>query len=175
MINLEPLCSKYGHRMIINGANIEIKEQENVVTNALNVLAENGMYALCIYLLSCNKKEYGEKYVLGALQDLWCTAEINLIPVKSHNMNVMLENVRKITENLPKLILARRITEQTLIFARYHAKAKIAAETKIPHNDYRKGNNHNHAKGNNYRGKGNNYHGKGDNRSESGHGKGRQA
>ena len=43
MINLEPICARCGHQMIID--NGKFQEQENVVTKALGVLMENGIYA----------------------------------------------------------------------------------------------------------------------------------
>lgn len=127
MINLEPLCAGYGHKMIIRDFNdTAVSDQENVVTRALGVLAENGIYAMCIYLLSCSKKEYGKTILRECIQGLWLEEQISLLEARSRNDSDLLENVRKITENLPQLILAKKITEQTLTFARYHAKADIA-------------------------------------------------
>ena len=130
MINLEPLCAKYGHRMI-RPSGIKISEQENVITKALGVLTENGIYAMCINLLSCNKKKYGKSILIEDLQALWRENQLNLIhgrqPV-TNNPAVLLEQVRNIAENLPHLILAKRVTEQALTFARYHAKADIAMQ-----------------------------------------------
>jgi len=128
MINLEPLCAGYGHKMIMdNLEDTKISDQENIVTRALGVLAENGIYAMCIYLLSCNKKKYG-KEVLNLLQDLWKEEQLNLLPTNKNQLSNsdFLKNVRTIANDLPKLILAKKITEQALTFARYHAKAEIA-------------------------------------------------
>lgn len=128
MNNLEPLCAEYGHLIVSKSAPAELKDQENVVTKALGVLIENGLYAMSVFLLSCNKKEYG-KTVLEKLHELWTDPRLNLI--RSRNQRSprnILEDVRTVTESLPRLILARKVTEQALTFARYHAKADIKSD-----------------------------------------------
>ena len=126
--NLEPLCARYGRR-IITGPEPELNNQENTVTRALCVLAENGLYAMCVYLVSCKQKDYGEKVLTQHLAGLW--AELGLIKRGRHDKNAMLTAVREqIAEHLPSLILARKVTENALVFARYHAKAEITCDEK---------------------------------------------
>ena len=127
MINLEPICARYGHQMIID--NGKFQEQENVVTKALGVLMENGIYAMCIFLLSDkNKKsEYKKEIFTKHLREMWQEPGLDILPEDiSDDSTTLLVNVRKITEDLPKTILTRKVTEQALTFARYHAKAEIA-------------------------------------------------
>ena len=129
MTNLEPLCAKYGHRMIIKNNKNKIQDQENVITRALGVLMESGLYAMSIFLLSCSKKDYGKKVLTEDLRQLWQDPGVEIVKkdlkIKDGDPAGLLEEVRKVTEDLPKLILARKITEQTLTFARYHAKANV--------------------------------------------------
>ncbi len=129
IVNLEPVCAEYGRKIIDGESEKEIKEQENIINKALGVLAENGLYAMGVFLLSCSKKEYGEKVLVKYLRELWMDDRVQLIKDKSKkDPGEVLDAIRGITESLPKLILARRLTEQTLIFARYHAKAKISSK-----------------------------------------------
>lgn len=123
-MNLEPICAEFGHRMIIREDTLKIGDQENVITKALGVLIENGLYAMSVYLLSCNKKVYGRN-VLVCLKDLWQHQHVHLIDQVGDEPDAILTAVRKITEDLPQLVLARKITEQALVFARYHAKANV--------------------------------------------------
>ena len=126
MISIEPICAKHGHNMIQSGENPKLQEQENVITKALGVMSENGLYAMCIFLLSCNKATYGEKILTRDIYALWKELEIidSTVP---NTKNGILAATRQITDNLPKLILTRKVTEQTLVFARYHAKAAVPA------------------------------------------------
>jgi hypothetical protein len=132
IVNLEPICAKYGRKIIIKDNKIKIKDQENIINKALGVLAENGLYAMAVFLLSCHKKEYGKKVLTDFLYELWSDNKVQLIDKKNFQNDPaeLLTAVRKITESLPKLILARKVTEQALIFARYHAKAEITSENK---------------------------------------------
>jgi hypothetical protein len=127
MTNLEPLCAKYGHRMIRNMNNISIQDQENTVTKALGVLVEGGLYAMCVFLLSCSKKEYGRKILLEDLQGMWRDPGVRILEgAVQTEPSPLLKDVRRVTEDLPRLILTRKITEQALTFARYHAKAGVS-------------------------------------------------
>lgn len=125
MKNLEPLCARYG-RAIIDGEE-GFDKQENVVTKALAVLAENGLYGMTVFLLSLsdkNVKKFGKRTVTGPLRLLW--QEIGLIPGTTQDSpDALATAVQNLAEDLAKLILARQVTESTLIFARYHAKAEI--------------------------------------------------
>ncbi len=123
IVNLEPLCAKYG-REIITGQP-DFTSQENVVTRSLAVLAENGLYGMMIYLLT---QDFGKNTVAPRLRELWL--ELGLIPdITKMKKEDMAQAVQGLADNLPKLILAKQVTESALIFARYHAKAQIKAPT----------------------------------------------
>jgi hypothetical protein len=126
MISIEPICAKHGHNMIQSGENPKLQDQENVITKALGVMSENGLYAMCIFLLSCNKAVYGKKILTQDIYALWKELEIIDSTVQNNNIEI-LDATRQITANLPKLILTRKVTEQALVFARYHAKAAVPA------------------------------------------------
>jgi len=130
LLNLEPICARYGHQMVSaektnNKAYPKFEDQDNTITKALGVLVESGLYALCVFLISCNKKEYGTRILTESIRPLWQEDGIGLMPKDVGDKPAeILKAVRKIAEDLPRLILARKITEQALTFARYHAKAK---------------------------------------------------
>ncbi|MBQ7456495.1 MAG: hypothetical protein IJS54_02635 [Desulfovibrio sp.] len=123
LINLESICADYGFQMA-EADSLDPKDKENVITKALGVLAENGFYALSVFLLSINQKtqaKYGEK-VEEILIDMLTSPSLALLTTKHRDIKA-LPDLRTITEDLPRLILARRVTEQALTFARYHCKA----------------------------------------------------
>lgn len=124
--NLEPLCARHGRKMV--SASPECKKQENILTKALGVLAENGIYAMSVYLLSCHEKEYGKRLFNTHLRELWTDREVGLISPENSTSAALLTSVKDLTGSLSKLILCRKITEQSLVFARYHAKAEIKVE-----------------------------------------------
>ena len=124
VINLEPLCAKYGMEIVDLHKNEYSTDKENVINKALGVLVENGFYAMYVFLLSCKckPKTYAQE-VFDVLQNLLLDKDLHLISTKKKGVNG-LKDIREITKNLPKLILARKVTEQTLTFARYHCKAE---------------------------------------------------
>lgn len=125
ILNIEPLCAKWGRQMIDTNGGASISDQENTVTNALAVLAENGLYAMAVFLLSCHKKDYGERVLTHHLAGLW--KDIGLLTDGPQDKGAMLFSVQAITLDLPKLMLARKAAEQAMVFARYHAKAEVTA------------------------------------------------
>ncbi|MBQ9407403.1 MAG: hypothetical protein IJU37_11795 [Desulfovibrio sp.] len=119
--NLETICARYGHTIAEAPGLQKPSEKENVITKALGVLAENGFYALNVFLLSCKDAKYGEA-VENILCEMLCDKELALLSNKAQGVKA-LQGMREITADLPRLILARRVTEQALTFARYHCKA----------------------------------------------------
>ena len=110
-------------KMVNSLSGTEPADKENVINKALGVLAENGFYALNVFLLSCNKKAYGEK-VFDTILEMLADDHIGILKKNKKKRIEALDDLRGITNNLPKLILARSVTEQALTFARYHCKAR---------------------------------------------------
>jgi len=154
ILNLEPICAKWGRTMIeAPTKDNSLASQENIIAKALGVLAENGLYAMGIFLFSCDKKDYGERALNTYLAGLWrecglLYAEEDLVGEAATLTDVQQEEFddfvfrerdtldkatmlavieKKIATDLPRLILAKKLAEQTMIFARYHAKAEIAS------------------------------------------------
>ena len=113
-INLEPLCAEYGMYFVDclpESPKLKLTDKENVINKALGVLAENGFYAMGVFLLSANRSKDYAASVFDMVMALLNDPKLAL--TSSQNR-----------EDLPKLVLARKVTEQALTFARYHCKAK---------------------------------------------------
>lgn len=119
--NLDQLCAHYGWQIADHVHSAIGKNAENHITKSLGVLQENGVYAFFLYQLSRGKREKpgAIKLVNQAvmlLSDAGMTA--------FQNGNDLLFNVReKLADDLDNLLLAKRLLEQSLIYARYHVKA----------------------------------------------------
>ena len=148
IVNLEPLCASYGMKIVDEypaATPIKTTDRENVITKALGVLVEKGIFAMTVFLMTDKQKDYG-KHVLVTLATMLADDRLKLLPknwmqnnelppdwqrrTKGDDLLPLLEGMRKITEELPRLLLARKVLEETLTFARYHCKAvrKITGE-----------------------------------------------
>lgn len=125
-INLEALAAEYGMKFVEclpEDQGFEVTDKENIINKALGVLSENGFYAMSVFLLSANRSKDYAGCVFDHLVDMLCDERLSLTSTKKRGIDA-LEEIRLITENLPRLILARKVAEQALTFARYHCKAK---------------------------------------------------
>lgn len=130
LVNLEPLCARHGMHLVglekFSKQDIKLTDRENVITKALGVLVENGIYAMTVFLMTSNKPKYDE-FVLRGLAALLADKDAALLPDKKwenkDGLLELLDAMRSLTEDLPRLLLARRILEGALTFARYHCKA----------------------------------------------------
>jgi len=119
MENLDRLCAEYGYKFAD-----ETKKAETLITKALGVLQEQGLYA---FILFCDSRGSAEKQGADKIKEI--TAEIlkdKLSLIKSKNNEDLLEEIRKedgLASRLDDLTLAVQVLEKSLIYARYHAKA----------------------------------------------------
>jgi hypothetical protein len=131
ILNLEPICARWGRAMIeAPTKNNSLADQENTITKALGVLAENGLYAMGVFLVSGKNKKYGETVLTKHIAGLWEEVDPSLIEGEKDKRE-MLDAIQKIAGDLPKLILAKKLAEQAMIFARHHAKAEITTPLAI--------------------------------------------
>ena len=104
------------------------KEVDNLVTKALGVLQENGVYACFLFLFSRTQDKEGkiakvvrEQLLKLAANDMpfgWgMPSPMDAEPVLRHVSD-------KICAQLDPLLMAKELFEQTLIYARYVAKAR---------------------------------------------------
>ncbi|NLX19893.1 MAG: hypothetical protein GXY53_11545 [Desulfobulbus sp.] len=123
--NLDLACAKAGKTI----AKKPSKELENIVTDALAVLEEQGLYALFLYLEKAvsgtEKKKMAEKISLELNEFLKKTPQ--QFPLLPDNTEIF-ASFQQIANNLDNLLLARDLVRQTLVYARYHARVPQKSE-----------------------------------------------
>lgn len=119
--NLDQLCAQYGWQIADHVHRTIGKNAENHITKSLGVLQENGVYAFFLYQLSRGKREKpGAIELVNQAVKLLSDAGLTAF----QNENDVLSNVREqLADDLDNLLLAKKLLEQSLIYARYHAKA----------------------------------------------------
>jgi hypothetical protein len=114
-----------------NGEEKETKasDVENLATKALGVLQENGVYAVLLYLYS-RSEQHIAKPIRDQLLELirllkLSTKEISLDAKAEEVLKFLTDNI---CNDLDSLLLVKQLWEQTLIYARYGAKARGVEE-----------------------------------------------
>lgn len=114
--NLDLACAKKGYEI----AKEPPKDLGNVIMAALAVLEEQGLYALFLYLKARGGEE-GKKVSNELETFLKSTPTHNKILRREGDIFTRLQNL---ATDLDKLLLARDLVRQVLVYARYHAKLK---------------------------------------------------
>lgn len=116
MENLDLKCAQVGEQ-------IGTAAEEKILTDALGVLEEQGVYAFFLYLKAKNIKISNQ-----CLEFLKQTPEDSpLIPANNNSKDIfaMLQDLAK---DLDKLLFARDLLLQVFVYSRYHAKIKSKKE-----------------------------------------------
>jgi len=92
------------------------KEAETLITKALGVLQENGIYAFYLYMKSKEKKVY--EIIESESKKILKTIIFNDLDTTKEGCQIASE----ITDDLDKMLLAKDILERVLVYSRYHAK-----------------------------------------------------
>jgi hypothetical protein len=122
-INLDQLCAEYGSKFAkeVSGAEgFNAKKAEVLITKALGVLQEQGLYA---FVLFCKSRPSGERAGAEKIKSL---AKDLLKELELINDGDFLDELRKgggLLTELDDLMLAVQVLEKSLIYARFHAKA----------------------------------------------------
>ncbi|NTW99407.1 MAG: hypothetical protein HGB35_05675 [Geobacteraceae bacterium] len=120
LLNLDQRAAQYAQTIVAEGQ----EGLENLITKTLGVLQEQGVYACLLFLFSRTSKEkvlaetilphlYNLLKELPAFQQ----SEIN----DQNGLQFFSDNV---CSDLDTLLLVKELYEQTLIYARYGAKAE---------------------------------------------------
>jgi hypothetical protein len=119
--NLDQLCAQFGWKIAYQVHQAISKQAENHITKSLGVLQEDGVYAFFLYQESRGSREKeGAEKIKNCARELLKEANITGF----QNSNDLLQAVRDhLANDLDQLLLAKRLLEQALIYARYHAKA----------------------------------------------------
>lgn len=128
MINLDFLCMKTAQDIVTCKG--EARDKENVATKALGVLLENGPYGLMLYLETYSDKQKGiAKHCQSKLLSL-CSEEHVQAYINSGSQvpsvgdfNKITDWLRSIAQDLDCYLFVKQLWQQTLTYARYHAKA----------------------------------------------------
>ena len=120
--NLDLACARAGKTI----AEIPSKELENLVTDALAVLEEQGVYALFLFL-----KTRGGSGAENVNQKIYEFLKVTpqQAPLLSGNADVF-TSLQQMAKDLDKLLLARDLVRQTLVYARYHARVPQKSEVR---------------------------------------------
>jgi len=96
----------------------DAKKLETIVTKALGVLIEDGLFAYAIWLERGSKteKNYTAKIIEKSLDLIRDRVNIT-------SKNSLIDATLEISENIQKTLLARQLLERMLVYARYRAKA----------------------------------------------------
>ncbi|NJN66152.1 MAG: hypothetical protein HC884_05270 [Chloroflexaceae bacterium] len=135
LLNLDYLAATYAQKVIEETGKIEkATEVENAVTKALGILQENGVYACFLFGLSRVKRDDGggsESFIMGVIVTQMLTLLKKLIcdvsagdGNKPDPQQILKDISEHVTQNLERLLLAKEVLEQMLIYARYGAKAR---------------------------------------------------
>lgn len=108
--NLDLVCSQQAKKL----AQTSDKALYKLITTALGVLEEQGVYALFLFLQSA-KNDNATKIK----QNLYALLNNPAVGLAEGNN---LEAVEVLADTLDKLLLAQDMLRQTLVYARYHAK-----------------------------------------------------
>ena len=137
--NLDQLCAQFGYVIcqVIGDAfknkdgKIDKAKTENLITKSLGVLQEDGVYAFLLYQASRGDREKKGAEQLGKqAHELLQAANIQAFAKPFDTLANSLLAVRGdekkktpgLADRLDQLLLAKRLLEQALIYARYHAK-----------------------------------------------------
>ena len=120
--NLDLACAKVGKTI----AERPSKELENLVTSALAVLEEQGIYALFLFL-----KARGGSGAENVNQKIYEFLKVTpqQAPLLFDNADVF-TSLQQMAQDLDKLLLARDLVRQILVYARYHARVPQKSEVR---------------------------------------------
>ena len=121
--NLDLACAKTGQAI----AEKPSKELEKLVTSALAVLEEQGVYALFLFL-----KTRGGKTAPTIVQEAHklLRETPRRAPLLDKGNGDVFESLQSMSEDLDKLLLARDLLRQALVYARYHARGPEKSESR---------------------------------------------
>lgn len=122
MMNLDFACMETAQAMAaIQGLK---SDKENLATKALGVLLENGPYGMLLYL-AAQKGSVAAGYQRELLNVLSKGGFEGLLP--SPPTNGTQDSIRQwlgtVAQDLDAYLFVKRLWQQTLTYARYHAKA----------------------------------------------------
>lgn len=126
MQNLDQICARFGYEIARQVYEALGKGAENHITKSLAVLQEDGVYAFFLYQKSRGEREKkGAEKLKEQTVALLKRAEIEPFDDAVDPLEAVRggSETEGLSGDLDRLLLAKRLLEQALIYARYHAKA----------------------------------------------------
>lgn len=137
MINLDKIAAERAQAMVNKALGMQkVGTLERLVTKALGVLQEQGVYALMIFLFSRTSDEAimapvicNELYrTLASIPAFAGNDDLKkMIQQQADKKDAVKDSLEfysgQVLNNLDQLLLVRDLYEQTMIYARYNAKA----------------------------------------------------
>lgn len=124
--NLDRLAARHGQAIVkdlVDTKKVKPNNVDNIVTKALGILQENGIYACFLYLLAKEKKNGG--IVVDKMLDLLEELGFGWGKPSGDKLDDVLSYITdKVTKELEPMLLAKETLEKMLIYARYGAKAR---------------------------------------------------
>ncbi len=117
MINLDLLCMETA-QSIASGSG----DREGIATKALGVLMENGPYGMLLFLETRKKEQAANDYRTQLVEMFRKIGASAGLPALAGGSTAT-EWLRTVAQNLDHYLFVKRIWQQTLTYARYHAKA----------------------------------------------------
>jgi hypothetical protein len=124
--NLDQICARFGYEIARQVHGVLGKGAENHITRSLAVLQEDGVYAFFLYQRSRGERERkGASKLEKQAGTLLKCAEIEPFDGTVDPLEAVRggSETEGLSGDLDRLLLAKRLLEQALIYARYHAKA----------------------------------------------------
>ena len=126
MLNLEPLAARAANAMVDPQ---NPKTSENVMTKALAVLTEQGVYAFGLFLATRKQKKEINAVTLIHAQICNLLRDTDLYTGPPDDMATYYRGISDVRQGetpvdaLRRLLLTKQLMEITLTYGRYHAKA----------------------------------------------------
>ncbi len=129
MINLDFLCMKTAQEIVGDG---KANDKENVAIKGLGVLIENGPYGMILYLENL-KNDTGvcyKKSLLGLCRGKQVSKYLKtkIQPPDDGNFQGTVMWLQELATDLDRYLFVKKLWQQTLTYAGYHAKAMKKTE-----------------------------------------------
>lgn len=148
-MNLDRVAAMHAQEMVavIGTGKVKSSDADNLFTKALGVLQGHGLYAMALYLLYRSGDRVGptiesaeEQVATWTMAQIWqmlsdeALTELSIAPAhtisrqdlnRRENKDTILAHFSNVlcADDLGRMLFVKRIFEQTLIYARYHARA----------------------------------------------------
>ena len=131
MANLDKLAAEHAQAIIRDTREKDKEDVENILTKALGVFQEQGLYAGMLYLLS--RSNDSERFIATVARDqlvhLLNASDLAAFGLAysgaTNNPQALLDHFVNVTAApVATVLLTKRLFEQTLTYARYGAKAR---------------------------------------------------